>query len=250
MNFNLSRRPEYQLLSACTREMIDLYGIKCKLALVKKVDLNAIVDEWSSIKTDGTAIFDITILPEQPEAFDSMDYQFNNFGFVPSDNVTCFISATALDEIISFKEAIGNLVVLPSGKVMEISDLNIQTPGQAGNLFAYPDDKAVYQMRLVPYEFRLHDDITDKHLIGDPVIKDDEAEVVGELKTSLYKFKQRKTIPSKTEQELERITRENYKVLDDYLGRLDDMTKKQDLEVIDPDDPIYDTTEVDVWHKH
>lgn len=250
MNFNLSRKPEYNLIKTCTREIIDLYGIKCKLVLTKKVDINTIVNEWASIKTDGSKIFEITVLPEQAESFDSMDYQFNNFGFVPSDNMTCFISAAVLDSIISFKEAFGNLVVLPSGKVMEITDINIQTPSQNNNLFAYPDEKTVYSLRLVPYEFKLHDEIDDKHVIGDPTVKDPDAEVIGELKTSLYKFKEKKAIPSKTEEELERITRENYEALDGYLGRLDSERVKQDLEVIDPDDPIYDTTEVDVWHKH
>lgn len=250
MNFNLSRKPEYNLIKACTCEMIDLYGVKCKLVLTKKIDVNSIIKEWASVKSDSKAIFDVTLLPEQPEAFDSIDYQFGNFGFMPSDNLSCFISAITLDSIISFKEAIGNLVVLPSGKVMEIADLNVQTPGQANNLFTYPDDKTVYSIKLVPYEFKLHDEVDDKHVIGDPIIKDPDAEVIGELKTSLYKFKERKVIPSKTEEELERITRENYEALDGYLERLDAKKIKQDLEVIDPDDPIYDTTEVDVWHSH
>ena len=251
MNFNLSRKPEYNLIGACTRELIDLYGVRCKLALTKKIDVTTVVQEWASIKTNGETIFEIAVIPEQPEAFDSVDYQFGNFGFMPADNIVCFISAAELDAICPFKEALGNLVVLPSGKVMEISDIDIQTSGQAGNLFAYPDDKVVYRIKLVPYEFKLHDQITDKHLAGDlSGAEDPDAEVVGELKTSLYKFKEKKKIASKTEEELERITRENYKVLDGYLEHLDKVALKQDLEVIDPEDPIYDTSEVDVWHKH
>ena len=251
LNFNLSHKPEYNLLGACTREMIDLYGVACKLALVKKIDVTNVVREWASIKTDGEAIFDLHLLPEQPESFDSVDYQFGNFGFMPSDNMACFVSAKVLDAIVPFKEALGNLVVLPSGKVMEITDIDTQTPGQGTNLFAYPDDKTVYHIKLVPYEFKLHDQVTDKHLAGDLSGQGDpDAEVIGELKTSLYKFKEKKVIPTKTEEELERITRENYEILDGYLDRLDKIGKKQDLEVIDPEDPIYDTSEVDVWHKH
>lgn len=248
-NFNISRSPEYDLYNACTREMIDLYGIECKLVLVKKLGVSSIVNEWASIQTDGEKIFDICVLPESAEAFDSMDYQFNNFGFIPTDNMTCYISASALDAIIDFREVISNLIVLPSGKVMEITDIN-QWTQQTNNLYAYPDDKTAYTLRLVPYEFKLHDRITDKHLIGDPDVIDPDAEVIGELKTSLYKFNEKKSIPSKSKEDLEAITRENYKVLGSYLESLEAKAEQQDLEVRDPKDPIYDTSEVDIWHKY
>lgn len=248
MNFNITRKPEYVLYKSCTREMIDLFGIKCKLALIKKLNISTIVNEWASLMTDAKAVFDITILPETAESFDTMDYQFNNFGFLPSDNISCFIAADDCDAIVRFQDIIGNLVILPSGKIMEISDANIQAQ-HTNNLYAYPDDKTVYQLRLVPYEFKLHDAITDKHLAPDLEPKDPDAEVIGELKTSLYKHKVKKAISSRPAEELEAITRENYKVLDDYIDRLNDETRRQDLEVIDPDDPIYDTKEVDVFHK-
>ena len=250
VNFNTSRKPEYNLFKACTREMIDLYGVKCKLALVKKVGVSAIVNGWTSIKTDGEAVFEVNVLLEQTEAFDTMDYQFGNFGFLPSDSLSCFIAADALNGIVdTFAQAIGNLIVLPSSKVMEIADVNIQIP-QVNNLFAYPDDKTVYQLRLVPYKFKLHDHITDEHLAGDLDVVDPDAEIIGELKTSLYKFNEQKTIPSKPHEELEEITKANYKVLDNYLETLDNEAVRQDLEVLDPDDPIYDTSEPDVWHRH
>lgn len=248
MNFNLSTRPEYNLIGACTTEVIDLYGVKCKLALVEKVNVSSIVSEWASIKTDGSKVFDVCIMPQTPDMFDTMDYQFNSFGFLPADNMTAYISAAVLDPITPFKKAIGNLIVLPSNKVMEITDVNPLTE-HAGNLYAYGDRKLVYQLRLVPYEFKIHDNITDKHLIGELKVEDKEAEVIGELKTSLYKYKEKKVIPSRPEAELEAVTRENYKVLDNYLETLSKESKKHDLEVIDPEAPIYDTTEVDVFHK-
>lgn len=248
MNFNLTGSPEVSLFKSVSRELIDIYGIQLKLILTSKLNVSSIGNDWTSIKPDSTKIFELYALPDTSDDFESLNYHFDQMGFNSGKAMTCYVSAPVLDSIVGLNQVIGNLVVLPSGYVMEITDVDIYVP-QVNNLYSENDDKSVYKLRLVQYEFKLHDQITDSDMIGKPKIDDPDADVIGELKTSLYKHKVQKKIMSKTEQELEEITKDNYKVLDDYINTLDERKKEQDFEVLDPNDVIYDNTELDVWHK-
>lgn len=266
MNFNFSRQPEYNLNSSLIHEVIDLYGIKCKFLITEKVNFDKnVFGDFSHMKTDKNKIFDISVLPETSENFDALSYNFSELGFVNSDTTMVFVSAKVLDPIIDMKDIISNLIVLPSNKIMEVTNVEYMVPG-INNLFTNIDSKSVYKLTLVPYDFKIIDEVQDKHTINDLVVKDNDAEIIGQVKTSLYETYETKSIPSAPYDELEEKEKENYKALNDYISKLVNTKIKQDLEAevipsvdvaveqekidIKEKRPIYDNSEPDIFNGY
>ena len=98
-------------------------------------------------------------LPENSDSFDSNGYQFSSFGFTDLNNLSVFISVESFGDI-QFKEILGNLIVLPSNKILEITDVTFQVPG-INNDFVNNNSRTVYKLTLTPYEFKLTDNLSD-----------------------------------------------------------------------------------------
>ena len=158
VNFNFSHKNEYQLNINLIDEFIRLYGIECKLLITEKKNTDPIVfGDWSNIKTNNKDIFDVHIYSENADSFERQEYQFTEFGFNTLDNMSGFISIKEAKRFnLDMEKLLSSLIILPSNKILEITDCEYQVPG-INNLWAYSDVKSAFKLTLRTYEIKLHD---------------------------------------------------------------------------------------------
>ena len=159
MNLNFYNAPEYDLNKSLITEMISMYGIQVKFVKVKKINEDNLFKDYQHLVADKNDIIEMYALPENSDSFDSSGYQFNSFGFTDLNNLSVFISVESFGEI-QFKEIVGNLIVLPSNKILEITDVTFQVPG-INNDFVNNNSRTVYKLTLTPYEFKLTDNLSE-----------------------------------------------------------------------------------------
>lgn len=159
MNLNFYNNPEYELNRSLITEMISMYGIQVKFVKVKKINEDNLFKDYQHLVADKNDIIEMYALPENTDSFDSSGYQFNSFGFTDLNNLSVFISVESFGDI-QFKEIVGNLIVLPSNKILEITDVTFQVPG-INNDFVNNNSRTVYKLTLTPYEFKLTDNLSE-----------------------------------------------------------------------------------------
>ena len=159
MNLNFYNSPEYDLNKSLITEMISMYGIQVKFVKVKKIKEDNLFKDYQHLVADKNDIIEMYALPENSDSFDSNGYQFSSFGFTDLNNLSVFISVESFGDI-QFKEILGNLIVLPSNKILEITDVTFQVPG-INNDFVNNNSRTVYKLTLTPYEFKLTDNLSE-----------------------------------------------------------------------------------------
>ena len=159
MNLNFYNNPEYELNRSLITEMISMYGIQVKFVKVKKINEDNLFKDYQHLVADKNDIIEMYALPENSDSFDGSGYQFNSFGFTDLNNISVFISVESFGDI-QFKEIVGNLIVLPSNKILEITDVTFQVPG-INNDFVNNNSRTVYKLTLTPYEFKLTDNLSE-----------------------------------------------------------------------------------------
>lgn len=204
MGFNFNSQPEYQLNSSLITEMISLYGVLAKFLVTEKINQDEVFGDYSHLKSDSLKIYDMYVLPENSEDWDSSGYNFSNFGLINLENVSLFVAKSNFDSIGTtannqFSGIVGNLFIFPNNKIMEITDVELTVPG-VNNLFTFNDAKSVYKLVCKPYDFKLinelpAEDITyseqayetlDNYfqdLIGVSTEQDTEAEITPQVTT-------------------------------------------------------------------
>jgi hypothetical protein len=65
---------------------------------------------------------------------------------------------------MDIKHVLGNLVILPNNKIMEITDCQFEVPG-VNNLFTYNNYKSVYKFSLRPYNVKLTDELDNVDIL-------------------------------------------------------------------------------------
>jgi len=168
MNFNISGKPEYNLQASLTAELVDLYGVKIKFMIAEKINVDDIVfGDYSHIKTNSSDTFEIYALPETSETFDNLNINFTQFGMQTQESVNLFVSKKSIQKIFpDFYESkglngiIGNLIILLSGRIMEITDCQFEVPG-ISNLFAYQDQKNAFRLTCITYNHKKSNEIDD-----------------------------------------------------------------------------------------
>lgn len=205
MNFNFSQQPEYSLNSTLTHEVINLYGVLTKFLVVQKINKDDIVfGDYSHLKSDSSKIFDVYMMPENSEEFDSAGYNFSGFGLVNLDSVNLFVSRTSIELIFGANVdttngiggIIGNLIILPNNKIMEITDVEYMVPG-INNLFTYKDTKSAYKLSCKSYNNKLIQELNNSDI---SVSKDENEDIVPYESLDNY-FNE--LIGEKTEQDVE-----------------------------------------------
>ena len=159
MNLNFYNSPEYDLNKSLITEMISMYGVQVKFVKVKKIKEDNLFKDYQHLVADKNDIIEMYALPENSDSFDSNGYQFSSFGFTDLNNLSVFISVESFGDI-QFKEIVGNLIVLPSNKILEITDVTFQVPG-INNDYVNNNSRTVYKLTLTPYEFKLTDNLSD-----------------------------------------------------------------------------------------
>lgn len=206
MNFNFSHKNDYNLNKKLIDELIRSYGIECKLLIVEKNHVDPeVFGDWDSIRTDDARVHIIHLLPENADDMDRQ-YPFSDFGFNTFDTISTFLSAYEYElNKLDIKTLLSSLIVFPSNKVLEITDVQHQVPG-INHLWSYADEKSAYKLTLRTYEFRLHDE-TNGNLMS-------TTELGNEFSTEFG-------CPDldKIEDEIQEET-ENYDVLNGYFDKL------------------------------
>lgn len=165
-NYNFNNSPDYDLNASLIDEVINLYGVLVKFLKVQHINTDDIVfKDYSSIKTDSSNIFEIYLMPENTENWDNTGYGFSQFSLVDMNNITMFCSKNSVESMgLDIKNLIGNLVVLPNNKIMEITNYDFCTPG-VNNLFTFNNTKSVYKLTLIPYNVKLNDELNQADIL-------------------------------------------------------------------------------------
>ena len=166
MNFNIDTNPEYDLNASLIDEMINLYGILTKFIVVEHINSDDVIfKDYSSIKTNSDSIYEVYMLPENSESWDTSGYMFSAFSLSNMDNISLFCSKFSIETMgLDVKKLIGNLVILPNNKIMEITSFEFEVPG-INNLFTYNTYKSVYKLSLKPYNVKLNDELNAVDLL-------------------------------------------------------------------------------------
>lgn len=160
MNFNIgTNKNEYKLALDTTDELINLYGVETKLVLVEKINIDDVAfGDYSHIKTDDATTHRIFALPENSEEWDNIAINFTSNGVVSTETINIFVSRKTINKIFTdidanpgFSSIMGNLCVMPNGRIMEITDVKFEVPGM-NNIFTHNNTKNVYKFSLVNYK--------------------------------------------------------------------------------------------------
>jgi len=196
MNFNFSNK-EYDLFATNAEEIIRLYGIPCRIVITDKVNKDIIFGDFSHFEANGGKTYDIYAMPENPEEFDVYDRLRSQFGIPNDTSINLFIAKPTAYELIQYsqnyqneydvtdasnnmeiyKSLISSIIILPSGRLMEIVQIDEDTPGTS-NAFLFNFAKVCYKFGCREYIPRKSD-----KLDVDAVIQDkDWSEELGQPK--------------------------------------------------------------------
>lgn len=152
MNLN-DYNNEYEMFNEQTSEIIDMYGVPVTYIKSKNVNFDAIFGEYSHKKLKQDGVYkDVMVLPENAEAFDvGVDFGnlFTKFGFINGEVFHCYISSYTVDRlsIDNFRiNAVGDIIMLPSGKKFEITYVAHEPVG-ANNKYPYANAKNVFMLK-------------------------------------------------------------------------------------------------------
>ena len=153
MNLNIPLN-EYQLNATLADEVIRIYGVPLKLILSEKINEDSVFGDFSHLKVDNTSIFEIYGFPDNADEYEAGEALSSNFGFMGETNVDIYISKFSFDKIFADKKKgeiqldkiVNSLIVLPSQKVLEITDLKVETPS-INNLFMFNNLNNCYRFK-------------------------------------------------------------------------------------------------------
>lgn len=178
MNFNLggteNTSGEYELFRSTTQELINLYGIYSKYIKVDRINQDFVFGEHTHISIDKDKVFEFYMLPGETDNWAGAGDLFSKFGLQNNDSIKMYIGVENMLEIHpnivekigkGWDFIVGNLVVLPNNKIMEITSFEHEVEGN-NNLFTYDQRKNVYSINLKSYianhdEYSKAQDITD-----------------------------------------------------------------------------------------
>ena len=160
-SWNLNNRPvEYSLSSILTEELITITGIIAKYIRTDLVNTSSIFSEFTHLKANNADIFDIKLMPENSEGFNNANDILSKFGIMSADSINFLVHRNEL--LIpyvngEFTNCVGDLVILETGKVFEVTDLETEVPG-LNNMFTYQNEKNTYMLKCKAYNYN-HDEI-------------------------------------------------------------------------------------------
>ncbi|QPX63182.1 putative neck protein [Campylobacter phage F370] len=194
MAWNLNNRQnEYQLFGTLSAEIIDMYGFQLTYIKTKRLGHDKVLDDIINYGTEAT--YQIFALPENAEMFDERGDILNKFGIFTMDSMNLFISANTMKRIFQdeskIPSAVGDILLLPSGKYIEITSIEHQVPG-ANNQFTYSNSKNVYMLRCKSFNYN-HDNIPTLEEVNNEEVNESLDEIfnlVGSAENSKDKIKE------------------------------------------------------------
>ena len=179
MNFNFDHSPEYSLNTSLTEELIKLYGIHCKFLVTEKINMDSVVfGDFSHYKTNNADTIDMFMLPENTDEWENSGMDMS-FGLMEFNNISLFVPRSVIINAVPENQIVGNLIVLPSGKIIEITNFDLTTPG-INNQFTSDVMKSAFKITCKPYDSSRGDEVDRK---------DDEQEELDDLLGTLDQLK-------------------------------------------------------------
>jgi len=170
MNFNVNiKQSEYDLKGRLIDESINLYGVAIDIIKVIKQNQDSTFGDFSHLKSGD--VHKIYALPENSDNWDNINTQFTQFGMVNMESVSMFVSAIAIKNVFpgildvenntlkGFGGILGSLVVLPSSRIMEISDVVWEVPG-VNNVYTSKYQKSALKLTLKTYDNKAANEMT------------------------------------------------------------------------------------------
>lgn len=152
-NYNYQNN-EYDLFGNQTEEVIRLYGIPGNLIL-KTQEFDNVFGNYKDL---SDFIFDkqleqIYFLPENTEGFEGNNSLYSQFGLLTDLTINLFVSCKSIPNLES-KDLVGSIIVLPSNKVLEITEVELSVPG-ANNMFLFNRIKNCFKLFCKSYNFNI-----------------------------------------------------------------------------------------------
>lgn len=184
MNLNM-RSNEYELAGVQTEEVIRIYGIKIKWIFTEKIKQDSIFGEFSHFKADNKSVFEIYALAENTDDFEDIERLQTQFPGVLGDGTLNLIiskittwdllqrSSNAQNQIDitesnnTIQRLHGSLIILPSGKVMEVTKIDLDAVGLS-NQFLNSKEKNAYIVHCKTYIHKTANEISVDTQITDP----------------------------------------------------------------------------------
>lgn len=183
MNLNY-RSNEYNLIGSQTEELIRIYGIKIKWIFTEKIKQDSIFGEFSHFKANDKDCFEIYAMPENTDDFEDIERLQTQFpGVLGDGTLNLFISKitarelmqkslntqneidiTAMDKTI--QRLHGSLIILPAGKIMEVTKVDLDAPGM-NNQFLSAIDKNLFIIHCKTYIHKTTNEISVNPQITD-----------------------------------------------------------------------------------
>lgn len=156
MAWNLNNKSQdYKLSATLTNQLIDTTGVPVQYVKTTLIGVDSIFNEHTNITTDLSGVYEVYVKPENPEGFDDND-MLSKFGFLSFTSINLFISHNSMEEIFpniqEIPSTVGDLILLPSGKWLEIVDIEVKVPG-INNMYVYKNQKNVYILKCKPYSY-------------------------------------------------------------------------------------------------
>lgn len=223
-NLNRSSKPDYDLKTKQIKEMISIYGVEVDYLYVKKMNVDSVLKDFSHLTMEKDDSIKITILPENSEGWDG-DLQWDIFGLHNQRTISFFVAKDTVDEISEryenkYSGITNSLIVLPSGTILEITDVVHQTEG-INNLFTYSNDIAVYTFNTKVYYNSQQNEVDTENIVTEDIVSPDGIE---------------------EDYESPKVSQEqSFSDLDDYFNSLEDSKEEQDVEgqTISSDDSVF-----------
>lgn len=173
-NLNIANKQnDYDLYNSITSELIDMYGVTVDYLKVEGQEVDHILNEYTHKKVDNLNTHSMNIMPENAAGFDEGSEDIlGKFGFMSQISINFFVSSNNMEIVYdgdtNIPHAVGDLIILPSKKVLEITNIDINVAG-VNNMFLHQNTKNVYLIKCKPYAYN-QDEISDEiqeHIAGE-----------------------------------------------------------------------------------
>lgn len=213
MNFNLNlQNNEYNLQNSLTDEVIRIYGIPVRLVIAEKMNKDFTFGDFSHLKTSD--YHELYMLAENTEEFEQGELLSSQFGIIPESNINFFVSRNQVENLFKdLSKILGSLLVLPSLKVLEITDIQLEVPG-INNLFTQANVKNCYKLKCRSYSFKGTNELSYNILEPSEQAKETNKDLQNEFKTLENYFEELNNIKEEQEQTVKNIVKK-----DDVFGR-------------------------------
>lgn len=156
MAWNLNNQTaEYSLHKNLSSEIIDIFGLTVTYVKTERANPDIIFGEHTHLRADNDSVFNVNVYPENTSGFENQNDLLSKFGLLSFDYVNLFISISSMSIIhtdLQFQKGVGDLIVLPSKKVFEITEIESQVQGM-NNLFTTNNQKNLFLLKCKPYHY-------------------------------------------------------------------------------------------------